>query len=319
MERVGSSLVPGKKAHDLISDVLIPNGSGETTARRLARHFEAIDVSCTEINGEHLKPLYQALRRSAVTAFGQNSDLPKLRPVARPRNDKVWAVIVESRKHPSLEYVVNQFSQRLDIGIQLFHGTANESYIRDSSVSKLIERKKVILTSLGVENLSTVQYNALLLSMDFWNTVEGREKILIFQTDSIVCPNSDYELGDFLEFDYIGSNWPRERPVGMIIDGGNGGLSLRDWKASMKCLKQFPSDLWPGGEDGYFAFHMELIDAKVANTKECSRFSTQDKFDYHSFGAHKIVDLDQFSFERFLKYCPEARKSGLPVNISRGI
>ena len=288
--------------------MLLPDGGNETTAQRLVRHFKAIDVDRAEVNGEQLKPLYKALSKSAHTAFGANIRLPQLPPASRPVSDKVWGVIVESRKHPSLEYIVNLFSRRLGVGIQLFHSTANESFIKNTSISALIEQGKVVLTSLRFETLSPVQYNALLLSKVFWNAVIGRQKILVFQTDSILCPKSEYALDDFLEFDYIGSKWPRERPISMVIDGGNGGLSLRDWGKSMECLNRFPAKLWPGGEDGYFAFHIDLIADRVGRPKDCAKFSTQSEFLACSFGAHKISELDENSLKKFLEYCPEARK-----------
>ncbi len=288
--------------------MLLPDGGEETTAQRLVRHFKAIDVDRADVNGEQLKPLYKALSKSAHTAFGANIRLPQLSPASRPVSDKVWGVIVESRKHPSLEYIVNHFSRRLDVVIQLFHSTVNESFIKNTSISALIEQGRVVLTSLRFETLSPVQYNALLLSKVFWNAVIGRQKILVFQTDSILCSKSEHALEDFLDFDYIGSRWPRERPINMVIDGGNGGLSLRDWGKSMECLNRFPAKLWPGGEDGYFAFHIDLIADRVGRPKDCAKFSTQSEFLVCSFGAHKISELGENSLKKFLEYCPEARK-----------
>ena len=187
-------------------------------------------------------------------------------------------------------------------------GPVNEAFIKDTSISALIEQGKFVLTPLRIKTLSPVQYNSLLLSKFFWNAVIGRQKILVFQTDSILCPKSEYALDDFLKFDYIGSSWRRERPITMIIDGGNGGLSLRDWGKSMKCLNRFPASQWPGGEDGYFAFHIDLITDRVGRPKDCAKFSTQSEFLACSFGAHKFSELDENSLKKFLEYCPEARK-----------
>jgi len=64
------------------------------------------------------------------------------------------------------------------------------------------------------------------------------------------------------------------RPIGMIIDGGNGGLSLRDWGEPVKSLERFSTRFWPGGEDGYFAFHMGLIGGRIGHCNECAKFST---------------------------------------------
>tara|TARA_B110000977_G_scaffold42576_1_gene57601 strand:- start:2790 stop:3023 length:234 start_codon:yes stop_codon:yes gene_type:complete len=69
----------------------------------------------------------------------------------------------------------------------------------------------------------------------------------------------------------------------MIIDGGSAGLGLRDWDRSVACLDCFSADLWPGGEDGHFAFHIELVRGRVGRGDECARFSTQQAFLFKSF------------------------------------
>ncbi len=121
-----------------------------------------------------------------------------------------------------------------------------------TNISKHVNAGKIHLTQLNTSTLNSNQYNSLLLSKGFWKHLISRRKILIFQTDSIICPNSDFTIEDFTSYDYIGSKWPRVRPVGLIIDGGNGGLSLRDWNLSIDCLNRFPTKKWCGGEDGYY-------------------------------------------------------------------
>jgi hypothetical protein len=293
--------------HSLITDVLLQDALATTTAARLIKYFESHSIDHSDISGNLLKPIYDRLTKSSHTALGLELKFPVLAPSTSPLNDKVWGIIVETRKHPAIEFLVNHFSRQLGIGIQVFHGTENESFIRESSISRLIDDGRVVLSSLKTESLPSLHYNRLLLSMDFWKAIIGRDKILVFQTDSIVCPDSDYHLDDFLAFDYIGSKWKRERPVGMIIDGGNGGLSFRDWTKSVDCLSRFSPGLWPGGEDGYFAFHMDLMGCKVGRGDECAQFSTQNEFLYKSFGGHKLTELNPESMEQFIQYCPDIK------------
>lgn len=286
--------------------MLGPVPSNESTASRLLTFFDRRGVNRSEIDGDLISPLYRVLNRSAYSPQGKGIILPKLDSADHPVEDQVWGVIAESRQHPALEYVVNKFCDELNIGIQLFHGTANERFIRQSSLSRLIEQEKLVLTLLQQDRLSPIQYNALFLSEDFWGAIKGRHKILVFQTDAMVCSSTHHSLDDFLDFDYIGPKWPRNRPVGIVIEGGYGGLSLRDWSKSVQCLKRFPAAMWPGGEDGYFAFHIELMGGRVGKPWDCARFATQNEFLDRSFGAHKISDLDEDSLKRFVAYCPEA-------------
>ena len=69
------------------------------------------------------------------------------------------------------------------------------------------------------------------------------------QTDSLICKNSNYTINNFMHFDYIGPAWNRKRPIGLIIDGGSGGFTLRNTKLSIDVLCNYPTDNWPGGED----------------------------------------------------------------------
>jgi hypothetical protein len=88
---------------------------------------------------------------------------------------------------------------------------------------------------------------------------------------------------------------------------GNGRLSLLNWNLTLKSLQQFPASLWPGGEDGYFAFHFDLIGGNVAREQDCTKFSTQIDFIYGSSGAHKIRDLDKSSLQKLICYCPKVK------------
>lgn len=291
----------------MIADLLNSDTGGETTAQQVVSYFAEKGIERAAIRDAHLKPLYALLSKSAYASSGRSSGIADLKAACNPVEDAVWGVIVETREHPALEYVIGHFSEQLGISIQLFHGPANESFIRNSKISKLLEEGKVVLTKLEVETFSPVEYNELFLSRSFWRAQKGRKKILVFQTDAVLCSRSEYHLSSFLDFDYIGSKWPRRRPVGLVVDGGNGGLSLRDWHKSVECLDRFSPSLWPGGEDGYFAFHMDLIGGRIGKGDECAKFSTQGAFLRKSFGAHKVCELDSDSLEQFIRFCPEVR------------
>ncbi|WP_340679163.1 DUF5672 family protein [Paraglaciecola sp.] len=224
-----------------------------------------------------------------------------------PISDKCFGLIVEFRKHNLLDAVISNFIAKTDLVVQLYHGSENKDYIAASkTLQKLIEQKKLFLVNFGAQNINASTYNALFLNVSFWKSMLGRNKVFVFQTDSYLCNQSQYMLSHFLNFDYIGSWWPRLRPVGLTIDGGNGGLSIRDWHKSTECLQRFSPDSWKGGEDGYFAFHIQLIGGNVAKSKQSVKFSTQYFFKHNSYGCHKISCLSPKDLKRFLNYSPES-------------
>ncbi|MDA7742226.1 hypothetical protein N8865_01260 [Francisellaceae bacterium] len=261
-----------------------------------------------EINTEHLMPYYASLNKinSAPAYSSINKLLPDTSNHSIDKSLPVFGVMVETRKHQAIDSIVNNFINSLNIPIQIFHGNNNYDFIMSTSISEWIDKGIVYLTCLNTNDLCAKKYNELFLSEVFWEHVLGRQKILVFQTDTFLCGDSNYRIEDFIEYDYIGSKWPRHRPVGMIMDGGNGGLSLRDWDKTYQCLKRFNPKYWYGGEDGYFAFHMDLIGGKVGRSNECAKFSTQGEFLFKSWGCHQISCLNSKDQADFLNYCPEA-------------
>ncbi|KAM0436715.1 hypothetical protein ACHAPT_002426 [Fusarium lateritium] len=72
------------------------------------------------------------------------------------------------------------------------------------------------------------------------------EWLLVFQTDSIICANSKYDLDDYLEYDWVGAPWNPNSTW-----GGNGGLSIRRVSRLIQLLQNQerphnaePEDVW---------------------------------------------------------------------------
>ena len=282
----------------------------ESSAAELAYKAKTqLGVNRTDITAQHAEPVYQSMPKLSVAAdFSLIDDIAIGNNKQAALSADVTGVIVETREHHALEAVILNVHKRCKIPIQLFHGTNNLKFILSTKIADLIERGDVLLTPISANALDARAYNALFLSPKFWEAMLGRKKILVFQTDSLCCLNSPFDLNGFLHFDYIGSLWGFYRPVRLRIAGGSGGFSLRDWAKSVNCLDKFPADRWGGGEDGYFAFHLDLIGDKVASIDEAAKFSTQDRFLYHSFAAHGLRALNTSDRSAFILYCPEAKE-----------
>jgi uncharacterized protein DUF5672 len=284
------------------------DGENPSTATVVSGDLLKEGVLRANITGEHIRHVYSSLKRlsSAPDFTSLDEMLPSRSEVPIDTVCPIWGVIVETREHPALDRVVNNFLDNVQIPIQIFHGNKNLEFIMSTSIAKLARDGRVHLTRLATDDLGAAKYNALLLSQRFWDSVIGRKKVLIFQTDAVSCKHSDYTLGDFASYDYIGSKWRRQRPVGLIIDGGSGGLSLRDWEKTHECLSRFPPQHWCGGEDGYFGFHIELMGGKVGRGNECAKFSTESEFLFKSWGGHQISRLSRKAQAAFLDYCQDA-------------
>jgi hypothetical protein len=166
------------------------------------------------------------------------------------------------------------------------------------------------------------EYSEFTTSDKLWKHITT-DKVLIFQTDSVFCSATRERIENFLHLDYVGSSIAfnddtycvpgRLNTMGYLINGGNGGFSLRDTKLSRLCSG--PRDYHdyrdssevPTGEDDYFIDCIEKNGGKLPSQSEQQRFGTQNHFWKHSLGAHQINKQlkDENERTRFRKYCPE--------------
>lgn len=277
-----------------------------STAGRVVDDLAEAGVQRTEIGPHHLVDLYASLKRVKDCAnFSAYRQLLPVEGNLSPWGDEVVAVIIETRPVPQLEYVIKNMSERSGLRVHVFHGADNKCILQSRHLASMRASGKLRQTELSTDTLNANEYNALVLSRGFWKHLSGRRKILFFQTDALCCANADYDLSDFLSYDYIGGSWPTDRPIGIRIHGGVGGFSLRDWGRCVEALERFPPEFWLGGEDGYFAFHLDLMGCRVADEQAMAKFGTQSFFHYRSFGAHRVQSLSAEDHSRFLEYCPE--------------
>ena len=110
------------------------------------------------------------------------------------------AVIVETREHKALPFVLQNVMSILpkDWCLQVFHGINNIDYVKEA-VNKL--KCKVFLTNLEIEEISADDSSLeIMLTKKFWNDVKG-ETVLYFECDTMLCPNSEFKVNEFEDFD----------------------------------------------------------------------------------------------------------------------
>jgi hypothetical protein len=194
--------------------------------------------------------------------------------------DIYTAVIVEPRQHPSLSFVLNNFLNNLPTNwnIVIKHGSTNAEFVKniiDNELSSFKDRIKMV--NLNIDNLSIDDYNKLLKSKKFYDNIPT-EIFLIFQTDSIICPNDKHLLTEFLQYDYVGAPW---------TDGnvGNGGLSLRRKSKMLEIISKCKMD--NQNEDIFFSNSCSGIKLYKPTSEIAKRFSVETVYNEHSFGVHK--------------------------------
>jgi hypothetical protein len=191
-----------------------------------------------------------------------------------PENTRA-AIIVEARPHFFLPMVVRNAMHFLGAGWNLHVLTGEMSH---DFVQGFLQGWSVRVTKLpGVGRLSTADYNALLLSPSFWESF-AEDKLLVFQTDAIVCgPNVE----EFMGFDYVGA------PCGTFDERyiANGGLSLRTRRVMLDCLARV---FCPVGtpEDVFFTNAVRKLGARMPDMRTATRFAVESLYTGHPFGVH---------------------------------
>ena len=222
-------------------------------------------------------------------------------------------VIVEPREHKYLKTVCEQFDKEMDPSwaMYVFHGKSAGDFAKEATLG--IKRRRLHLIALDTDNLNANQYNELFKKASFWNQVHA-EDILVFQTDTALCPASKYKIDQFTKYDYIGC---ATRHCVKIINGeipkdehhfyGVGGLSFRKKSFMMKCIKDNPNVTAKFPEDVFFSNCVAESPNRPIDGYELSRFCSQTSFQKRSWGAHKLSRMIEGGLDEFLKFCPAAK------------
>ena len=200
-----------------------------------------------------------------------------------PFHEKV-ALIVEPRAHINLVPVITQMANlHPDWFIYLYHGNLNQSYVTTHpELTQLRNDGKLALFHLHVDNINSLTYNALFTTLAFWNTVNAHYAF-VFQTDAWICDQADFDLDDFLRYDYVGS--PRSLFGVKFL---NGGVSLRNVEAMKDMIETctYNPDSFRGvlGEDVFFSQPCRDISKRytAAPQKSAANFSLQQNAFYKS-------------------------------------
>jgi len=238
--------------------------------------------------------------------------IKRLRHFQPAENDhKLVAAIVEPRTNNLVETIQHYLNVLPSYThFQIYHGTKNKECLKH--FEPLIREGKIELFDLGVENLTIMGYCKILCSVEFWNSLRS-EKVLIFQTDSITCRKSNYDIEEFLDYDYVGAPLPVHVNLGLRFlfllrgwnikcDFYNGGLSLRDKSLSIRVIEKYPWDE-KTPEDVWFCAFMDRLGGKLCDYETAKRFSYEaiSNFDVVPWGLHK----PRKNKDLLERYCPE--------------
>ncbi|CAK7262508.1 hypothetical protein SEPCBS57363_000097 [Sporothrix epigloea] len=207
-------------------------------------------------------------------------------------NESKVALLIENRPFPVLAPLMLHFISVVPPDWRFrFMGSVESVQAINSSVAirEQVKAGKLDLTYIP-SNMTTgsqEEISRFLTTRWLYEVVlKPAEWLLLFQTDSILCANSQHNVNEYLEYDWIGAPWSTHSRW-----GGNGGLSIRRVSAMVDILKDQvrvdgtePEDVWLAERLGH------RPGSKVANGTVSLTFSGE----MHS---GETVKLDNFTIE----------------------
>ncbi|KAK0722402.1 hypothetical protein B0T26DRAFT_811204 [Lasiosphaeria miniovina] len=190
-------------------------------------------------------------------------------------NESKVALLIENRPNPILAPLMLHFMSVVppDWRFRFMGSVDSVAHMNNSvAIREQVAAGKLDLTYIPT-NMTTgsqEEISRFLTTLWLYEVVlQPAEWLLVFQTDSILCANSQQTLNDYLDYDWVGAPW---NPDGRF--GGNGGLSLRRVSAIIDVLRNQerrdgtdPEDVWLTERLGH------RPGAKLANGTTSSHFS----------------------------------------------
>ena len=278
--------------------------------------FESSFASIFTVIGLKLSPGKENLWRRLVIQMKTSEMKYCNSRVILPMESKKVALYVENRHDSSLRANVYRLMNSLgpSWGLRIVHSSINEHYFKtllnniENVQFKNMEHiflpkagQGITIDKKGNEDPfdprnSAGLYNPMWKSSLFWNMLGDIDTVFTFQSDSWFLHNMKQSIVE--TYDYIGSPWCLEgnagflslkdrpknvwhmlhdtRQIDMNFRVGNGGISLRSFKAIKAIIDQHGGDT-PAqeNEDVFFVHYLHKDGYQIAGKSDAARFGLE--------------------------------------------
>ncbi|KAJ9139349.1 hypothetical protein NKR23_g7916 [Pleurostoma richardsiae] len=229
------------------------------------------------------------------------------------------AVLMETdpNRVPSLVPIMLHFANVLGPKWPVVLLTAQENWsLPDSRVfRRMLEEGRIRIKFLpqGTKFPNHHSVSAFLTQPWIWEQFQDANRVLLFQTDSILCTKSEHTVDDFLQYDLIGA------PIAMRHGHGyNGGLSLRNPKVMLEVSRRWGAKFLEEAQDGraelpnevkfedqWFYGKLREMKATLPPVEVAQTFAVES-IDYERpLGYHQPQRWQAGNIDKISEWCPE--------------
>lgn len=231
-------------------------------------------------------------------------------------------MIIENRPSENLIPVILHFQSVLGPEWPIIFytiPTTADALALSPAFARAIEENKVQVRFIPPEVTFSSHKAVSLFLADawIWENLAPYKKILLFQTDSIICSQSTATIDDFVEYDLIGA------PIAAQYGKGfNGGLSIRNRELTLDVfsMHSYANDSSvPGApanmqfEDQWLFTRMSELPPKkdgspganLPNEETAKKFAVETIWQEKPFGFHQPTRWQKDNMASIMKYCPE--------------
>lgn len=139
-----------------------------------------------------------------------------------------------------------------------------------------------------------------------WTQLQSTDRMLLFQSDSVICSKANTTVEDFFAYDFVGA--PIDAKYGQ---GYNGGLSIRNPELFLQIVQE--SDFSKGTvefEDQWFYIEAKARVGKGVNLPgpDIAMTFAVETIDYETpLGYHQPARWQADNMAQIEEYCPEVK------------
>lgn len=239
---------------------------------------------------------------SGSTGSGSNAPASDALAADRPQ-----AIIIESDIVPNLVPLMLHFATVLGPTWGMILFTTKDRWVMPLSPAfqRFLAdgRIEVRFLPAGTDLTSSAAVSQFLTSPWIWEQLQAAQRVLLFQSDSVLCAKSEARVEDYFAYDLVGA------PIAPVYgEGYNGGLSIRNPRLSLQVVRE--TDFATSGqkfEDQFFFGEFQKRGANLPAAEVAKTFSVETIYYETPLGYHQPQRWQPKHITAIEEWCPEVK------------